>query len=83
MLITTGKGELLVTVNDSVGTELSYTTPLKRESDLIATVDFVIKTMARRKLPQCAMLWARPHWIVSEPRTFTLSPMQITPSLFS
>jgi hypothetical protein len=47
--LTTGTGELLVTVNDSVVTKLSYATPLKRESDLMAIVDFVMKTYRQPK----------------------------------
>lgn len=38
------KGELLVTVNDFVVTELSYTTPIKHDSDLFAVADLVMQS---------------------------------------
>jgi hypothetical protein len=49
VLVTTGTGELLVTVNDFIVTELSYATPLGRDSDLMAVADLAMQTYGQPK----------------------------------
>ncbi len=44
VLLDTDNGELLLTVNDFVVTDISYTTPIKPDSDLLAVADLVMQS---------------------------------------
>ena len=49
VLIQTAEGELMVTINDFVVTDLSFATPLKAGSDLMAVADVVMQTYGQPK----------------------------------